>query len=184
MKLDILGHFQFFLGDGQLFSTEQNIDIYKWCPTKDENDVILATVGMAESVQFVPESRSCISSSPRTEIIARCKSRDAKLIARLLLDLANYPNKTKSFIHWWHVLHLGGAIAPDSELSSILFTFPFFDEKFATFEIDGRRIDVVWAIPISDGELAFFESEGADALEQCMEENNTVVADLFRSTIK
>jgi hypothetical protein len=183
MKLDILKHFQSTLGNSELVLSHGGTDVYKWPDPTDDGDFILSTVGMAKNIRSHIESKHSPHSRPAIEVMMFCEAHDVALAAGLLIEIAAYPKRENSFIHWWHVLPLGRPITPDSELRNLLFIPPPFDGQFATFESKGNRIDVTWVIPISDGERAVFESQGTEALEQRLEENNVVVADLYRKSI-
>lgn len=183
MKLNILRHFQSFFGVNQLVLSRGGVDVYRWAHPSNKGDVVLTTVGMAKELQLIPDGKNCISSAPRTEVMMFCNPINIGSVAPLLIDIADYPKKAKSFIHWWHVLPLGGSIVPNSQLCNVFFTFPPFDGKFATLESNDSRIDILWAIPISDGERTIFESKGTEVLEQQMEERDVVVSDFLRLSI-
>lgn len=180
MKQEILRHFQCFLGDNHLVLNRDTIDVYRWPHPTNEKVVVLTTVGMATKQQVIPHGRSCVSPRPRTEIMMLSRLDDVSLLSQLMIDVSAYPKKAHSFVHWWHVIPLGHSIVPDSRLCNLFFTFPPFESQFATLTTEEERVDILWAIAISEDERALFETRGSDVLEQTFEEGNVYVTDLFR----
>jgi len=167
-----LRHFETTLGTGELVSSRAGVEICKWPDSSFGEGFVLATVGMAEK----PLAR-------RIELLMLCARHDVEALAQVLLDLADYSESAKPSLHWFHVLPIGRAVVPDSALVHLLLTFPPYDSEFVTFENGGHRIDVLWVIPISEGERAIFDSKGVDALQNRLEERNVDVSDLFRSSV-
>jgi hypothetical protein len=181
MKQQILQHLESILGTGsQLIAASGDVEVRAWSGPGESDPRTLATVGMALKSQTVPKGKSCPSRGPRTELIMSAGSHDAPALAELLLTLAGYPKQAGSFLHWWHTLPLGRPIVPRSALTHVYLTFPFLKSEEATFHAGKVRVDLVWVVPITDGEFALFEAKGPDALEERMEEAEVVIADLMR----
>src|SRR5262245_58866534 len=174
-------HFRtFFQSPPQRILERSGITV--WLFDTDE-DRVLVTTGMYRHAQIVPVDQQCVSREPRTELMMFCAETDAERLAEMLVDVALYPQTEQCFLHWWHILPLGQPIIESSKLMSLLFTFPPFDESFATFEVSGHRIDVLWTVPITEREHAYFKTQGVDALEERFEREGVEVTDLLRKSV-
>lgn len=103
--------------------------------------------------------------------------------AELLLNVAGYPTRNSTFLHWWHTIPLGGPLLEGSALTHLLLTFPPFDEAFATILSDQCRIDILWAVPITASERELAQRQGVDALEELLEAKGAVPTDLSRAAV-
>ena len=72
----------------------------------------------------------------------------------------------------------------NTEMKHILFTSPFlWEDKLVDFNIEGKPIDFVLAIPISDKELEYKNKFGTDALETLFEKESIDIFDINRKSI-
>jgi len=69
-------------------------------------------------------------------------------------------------------------------MKHILFVPPFvWDDKLETIQLDGKKVAWLQAIPISDEERNFAQSNDSDKLEDLLEKHNADVYDLNRKSI-
>lgn len=185
MREHVLTHFEQHFGKTrELLLSREGIDVWAWPDPDDPSSVILATVGMSGRDPHVPADTLRTGPAPRTELMMVALREDARAVAMLLRDVADYPAARRTFVHWWHTLPAGRPLKPGSPLSSLLLTFPEFGgADFATFQADAKRVDVLWAVPISEPERALFAARGVDALEDALEEHAAPVADLMRPSV-
>ncbi len=165
-----------------LVTQDGGVQVYHWPDLQCQNKGLLCTAGMSNRVQAAEQAHSP-SVEPRTELICFCLLSDAGVLAHLLIDLARYPFEHDTCLHWWHSLSLGFPIVPNSHLSAILFTFPPFNAETNTFIINDYRVDLLWAIPITQAELRFCHDHGAQALEDLLLSSGANLADLNRNSI-
>lgn len=72
----------------------------------------------------------------------------------------------------------------NTEMKHILFTSPFlWEDKLVDFNIEGKPIYFVLAIPISDKELEYKNEFGTDALETLFEKESIDIFDINRKSI-
>jgi hypothetical protein len=177
----LIRHYQRFLSKEPRKVLEQDGVAIWHFDAKDGS--LLITAGMSAQVQVIPPGQECLSSRPRTELMMFVSEQDEGVLSKLLLDLASYPKAQGAFLHWWHALPLGRPIISNVELTSLLLTFPPYDDKFATIELDGERIDILWVVPISETERTYFTRYGVDALEEQFEASEIDVANLSRKSV-
>lgn len=73
---------------------------------------------------------------------------------------------------------------PNLDMKHIYFSSPYlWEDKLENFEIQGKRINFLLAIPISQTELLFKNEFGEDKLEELFESNDTNIFDLNRKSI-
>jgi hypothetical protein len=184
VRASVKKHFQRHLGVGaRKVIAGGGVDVVMWPDPDDPDTVVLATVGMAARAQHLPKEASCPSAKPRTESVMYSRKDSVRDAAALLEDLAEYPAREQTFLHWWHALPLGRAIALGSGLSSVFLSFPdFMSSEFATFTAERKRVDILWVIPISEAERKVFDARGANKLEELLESKEVPLADFARAS--
>jgi hypothetical protein len=185
MKTQVLSHLTSHLGPGgKPIIDSPDLSVFAWPWLHGNEEVALATVGMSAKKQRLPAGAECVSAEPRTELFMFSPEEQGRNSAELLNDLAAYPFRTGTFLHWWHTLPLGRPVVPGSPLDCLLFSFPPIEEKeFATFAVEGHRIDLVWVMPISRSEFEYAKVRGVEALEELLEKSNVVSSDLWRQPV-
>lgn len=73
---------------------------------------------------------------------------------------------------------------PNFEMKHIVFVAPYiWEEKLEDFELGNNKINFVLGIPISQKELEYKNKNGLDALETLLEEHDTDIFDIERSSL-
>ena len=148
---------------------EPHIDIYQFRPTGERDYWTLITGGMSNSRQSLPPGAP-EKMAPRAELMMYVREPKPWMF-RVLKELAEYPFKEETFLHWWHTVPNSGPAAPEASLLSAVFLLPPYLEEFETFsglEIDGDRVDMLWVVPITSAELAYAEEKGNSALDDLL----------------
>jgi hypothetical protein len=110
-------------------------------------------------------------------------SQDLADAAQLVKDLASYAEAKHTFLHWFHLLPLGRRLREDASVTHVLLTVPpISDAGFSTVQLEGKRIDILWVVPITESEWSFARRQGIDALEELLERTNANVLDLRRAS--
>lgn len=184
VKTEVLAHLTRVFGQpSQVVKAKGGVEVWMWLDPEDTQSGWLCTVGMSQKEQTVPSGQGCLSKEPRTELFCYCQPDHAEVLANILLDLARYPFEKKTFLFWWQTVSLGRALLPGSSVRGIFLSMPPFDLNEVTFSIQGRRIDLVWVVPVTQSEMDLFASRGAEALERALEDAEADVADLFRQAV-
>jgi hypothetical protein len=158
------------------------VSVFEWADPDEPDEVLLSTVGMSEVQHTVAPGMSSLVDDPRTELLMVARREDVAQLADLLIDLALYPRTHGTFLHWFHDLALGVPVRPASLLSCVFFSLPPVDgTDFSTFQVGGRRIDILWAIPISEAERRLKRERGTEALEDLIE--SVDLSDLSRASV-
>lgn len=182
--MTIMQHLERAFGtSGSTIVDTREVRVLLWPDPKCDELGLACTVGMSNRTQTVPKGESCPSRKPRTELMSYCHMDDANVWANLLVDLSTYPFREGGFVFWWHTLRIGRPLVRRSSLDSILFSFPPLADDQVTFLVDRKRVDLVWAIPITASEHEFCETHGIEAFEEQLEKTNVDIADLFRKPI-
>jgi hypothetical protein len=84
----------------------------------------------------------------------------------VLKALAHLPFENATFLHWRHTIDLPWLGTADPPVLSTMLLLPPFmeDEQVDSLIIDGESVNLLWVVPITDAELAYMTSHGADAL--------------------
>ena len=73
---------------------------------------------------------------------------------------------------------------PGLEMKHLYFTSPYlWQDKLEDFSVDGKAINFLLAIPISNHELNIKNEHGAEALEDLFQENEIDIFDLNRNSV-
>jgi len=137
------------------------ISVYAWPDPDGDPDVsVLVTVGMSALTQAAPPPGRCLVKEPRTELFALAPKEHELAMAHVLADLAHYPERHSSWLHWFHNLPLGDTLIPGSTLSAVFTDVPYMGAHFATISRDHGRIDILWVIPITDTERTYLKTYG------------------------
>jgi hypothetical protein len=183
-------HYEKFLGpitQPLMHSSDQkqpHIDIYQFEPTADRPYWVLITGGMSDLRQHIP-SKFAGKVAPRAEILLHA-AEPKPWMFNVLKGLAEMPFDDETFLHWWHTVPNGKPMtAEPSELTNFLFLPPYYEgADFVTLHLDGDRVDFLWMVPITDGELSYKLKYGVEALETLFEEAHmSLVIDEKRSSL-
>ncbi len=153
-------------------SKQPHIDIYQFAPTADRPYWVLITGGMSDLQQHIP-NKFVGKIAPRAEILLY-SAEPKPWMFNVLKRLAEMPFDDKTFLHWWHTVPNGKRMTDEpSELTNFLFLPPCCEgAEFGTFHLGDDRVDFLWMMPITDGELNYMLKYGAEALEDLFEKAN------------
>ncbi|GMA98787.1 suppressor of fused domain protein [Pelosinus sp. IPA-1] len=71
-----------------------------------------------------------------------------------------------------------------SDMEHLFFmTSTFLSKQLQSTVIDGKEIDWLFCVPISDKELTYYEKNGPEELEKLLLKNKIEVSDLFRKSV-
>lgn len=157
---------------------ENSVHILSADGTPDTNSTTYVTLGLAE------QDVATLSDGDRlgVEIIL--------LAHGILRDFAANVLATCAF----NALKDGFLIAPEAvhrnvitmyhngQMKHVMFVDPFL-WNLETLKAPGRAIAWLFAVPISDGELALVESGGATALQDLLEKHDVDVGDILRASV-
>ncbi len=185
LETAILAHYGRHLpSPRRLVAGSDDLRVFAWPDLDTPGSTILTTVGMSSQPQVVPSGQSCLSPEPRTELFMLVSAQGSiPSLAQALHDLAGYPRHNSTFLHWFHALPLGQPLLPGSPLSAFYFTVPPVSAAFSTLSTFTSRIDILWAIPISEAERLHFVSHGPDSLEELFEAADLDLSDPFRPCV-
>lgn len=81
--------------------------------------------------------------------------------------------------------HIVNDYIPDTHLPHILFVTPFpWEDKLATtMHLDGKSVNFLLAMPVSEAESNFLEENGFSALEHLFEQSEVDYQDPFRPSV-
>lgn len=156
------------------------IDIVTMDNKPDEGEVSFATIGLCNhDIGLTVENKPL-----RIEIAGACISEFAEfgnIISTCAFNIINSGYECHP-----------GAIFPDVvgmyyeglEMKHILFIPPFlWDDKLETLYFDDKVVTWLQAVPISEAEYEYAEENGAEALEDLLEEAEVDILDLNRRSV-
>lgn len=130
-----------------------DIKILLFPPSRTQKTWIYATMGMSDL-------GAGETSSPEVHIYSEEKNDS---IISAISGLMEHVQEEE--IHFCDVLPC--ATEGSQKCTSLLAAFPFPDgEGFPEIEIDGREIEFIWLLPVTDSELKHLKKEGYDSLEE------------------
>jgi hypothetical protein len=148
---------------------QPHVDVYQFRPSAERDHWTLVTGGMSNQRQSVPlDAPEQIA--PRAELLMYVREPQPWMF-RALKDLAEYPFKEKTFLHWWHTVPNSRPVGSDASLlSAFLFLPPYYEspETFGSLEIDGDRVDILWVVPITSAEYGYALENGNHALDELL----------------
>jgi hypothetical protein len=148
---------------------QPHIDIYQFCPTGERDYWTLITGGMSNSRQSIPPDAPA-QIARRAELMMYVREPKPWMF-RVLKELAEYPFKDETFLHWWHTVPNSRPVGSEASLlSAFLFLPPYYEdpETFGRLEIDGDRVDMLWAVPITSAEYDYALENGGNALDELL----------------
>jgi Suppressor of fused protein (SUFU) len=84
---------------------------------------------------------------------------------RSLFDMAGYPFRQNRPFGRYHSFSYDGPLASHTLSQHFFFLPPLFEgEEIDSMRIDGQQVGMLWAVPITDRELAYKDKCGATAL--------------------
>ncbi|HXD34413.1 MAG TPA: suppressor of fused domain protein [Pyrinomonadaceae bacterium] len=145
--------------------------ILKFAPSNRLPLFTFATSGMSEADD--PERMECFLLSPSSDLS----------LCELLTVIAWY-HRTNARLGWGHTVNFGRPWLPESLCDQGLFSLPYLDgPELENLDIDGKRTQFLWLIPITADERAFKIERGLEALEARMESSGFDYADPHRHSI-
>jgi hypothetical protein len=96
-----------------------------------------------------------------TELLFYAKKAE-QWLEDFLVKLAAYPFEEHTFFAPGQTLPLAGPIVPKSQLTSLVLLEPLLEHngfKVIT-EVPGKRIEIIWALPITESERQLIISQG------------------------
>ena len=159
---------------------EASVDIVSCGDSPWEGVTSYSTVGVSD----IPLVKDGNELDIRTEMVGACGSQ--------FTDFPNYLSTAAFFVINSGWLAAPGVIFPDvlsmyeasDTMKHFLFLPPFlWDERLRTLDLRGRKVAWLLAIPISQAELEFAESEGVSALEDRFEAHQIDIFDLKRASV-
>jgi hypothetical protein len=142
-----------------------HVDVYRVQPSNERPYWTLITGGMSDARQNIPKEATAISG--RTEIMMYVPEPQPWFYNELIW-LGEMPFKQKTFLHWYHTapresLH---EVEP-TKLTYFYFLPPYFEnEEFDSLKIEGDKVDILWAIPITRREREYAVKNGGRELEE------------------
>ena len=130
-----------------------------------------ATCGMSEADDT--ERVECFLLSPSSEQ-SHCE----------LLTVVAWYHRTNARLGCGHTVNFGRPWFPDSLCDHGLFSLPYLHgPELEILEVDGRRTQFLWLIPITAEERAFKVEHGLEALEERFESSGFDYADPRRRSV-
>ena len=160
-----------------------HIDIYQFAPNADRPFWILATGGMSDLRQPIPEDHE--GPAPRAEIFMYADE-PSNWMFNVLKGLAEMPFDYDVYLHWFHTVPNGQPMtAEPSNLTSFFFLPPYFERhELSDLKIDGDGVDFLWMIPITEKEREYAMEKGSQALEEVFEKAGLeTILDLSRDSL-
>ena len=160
------------IGEYVMHSTDDaqpHIDIYQFRPSAERDYWTLITGGMSNHRQSLPPDAP-EQMAPRAELLMYVREPKPWMF-RALKDLAEYPFKEETFLHWWHTVPNSRPVGSEASLlSAFLFLPPYYEnpETFGSLEIDGDRVDMLWVVPITNAEHGYALENGNHALDELL----------------
>jgi len=149
-----------------------HIDLYVFPADGQRDFVAVLTGGMSDLAMAVPDGSSA---EPHIELIMGI-GQHQHWATNLLKLVAEYPFEGGTFYDVHHTVPFGGELGDGSSLSAFLFVRPsFLPEGLARFEVDGKRIGFLHAVPITTAEHQFAVAEGSDKLEALLETHGYLI---------
>jgi hypothetical protein len=103
------------------------------------------------------------------------------VLPKRIAMLAAYPHKGNKSIDNEHTIPLGEPIVPNSQLTSVIFTPPYFDPPgFHHINMGSYHIRILWVIPLYESEREFKIKDGWKSLRKIFEEKHVAIGDLMR----
>lgn len=150
---------------------QPHIDVYQFRPSADRDYWTLITGGMSDIRQPVPpEAPEYVA--PRAELLMYVREPKPWMF-RALKELAEYPSRHDTCLHWWHTVSNSRSIEHGaSSFSAFFFLPPYFEnpQTFGSLKIAGERVDMLWVVPITSAELDYALERGSEALDELLTE--------------
>lgn len=109
------------------------------------------------------------------------EEKDAPACAKLLCDVVKYGREVAG-ISYYHSIQLCGGV-PGTQIQGILTTWPALAEEFMPLEVEGRRVDLLWVLPLMRGEFEFIRQNGAEAFEERLAVAGVEITNLSRAPV-
>ena len=182
--VDLLTHLRSHLGESSHEVLRAGpVSVRAWPDPDGDVDVrVLVTLGMSALPHASPPPGRCVVADPRVELLLLCPVAYESEFARLLVDLAGYPESENTWLHWFHNLALGGPFLSGSALTAAFTDVPFLGAAFSTFEHLGLRIDLLWVVPITAAEHQCLLANGFDVFTEVFEAAEPCITDPFRAS--
>jgi hypothetical protein len=85
-----------------------------------------------------------------------------------------------------HIVPIGGPLVPGSACTRIYLSLPYtYGPELEVLELpDGRQLQVLWAMPITEEERTLARASGADALEEAFETEEVEYWNPYRTSVR
>lgn len=152
-----------------------DLHIAKVIPALPGQPWVFATIGAWRGTE---------SEDHGTEFVAVARSEAAAVIAHLGQLAYYHAGPRENRLGVGHTLSIGEGWVPESPLDALLISLPYlWGPKLEHCQLEGRHIQVLWAIPIYESERVFRREQGLDALEQRFEDVSFDYLDPFRPPV-
>lgn len=149
-----------------------HVDLYVFPPDRQRDFVVVLTGGMGDLPMAVPDGSGA---EAHIELLMGI-GQHQHWATNLLKVVAEYPFDHGAFYDVHHTVPFGGELGDGSSLSAFLFLRPrFLPEHLGKFELDGKRIGFLQAVPITTAEHQFAVAAGSDKLEALLERHGYLI---------
>lgn len=181
-------HYKKYLGDfSRVIHTiaedrKPYIDIYEIPPQKGRYFWTYVTGGMSDIAQNIGSDSGNVN--PYTELVIY--TNEKSLWARkVLYNLAYFPFLNNTYVQYSSTVEFDFPFIEESEMKNAVLMDTKVEERgFHDFQLDGRRINFLRVLPISDKELEIKNNSGLSALLNKLSESQVdFIVDIMRKSI-
>jgi hypothetical protein len=152
-----------------------DLHIAKVAPAQAEEAWVFATIGAWRATE---------SEEHGLELVAAARSEAAAVMTHLGQLAYYHAGPPENRLGVGHTLRIGEGWVPSSPLDALLISLPYpWGPALEHCQLEGRHIQVLWAIPIHESERVFRGEHGLEALEQRFEDVSLDYLDPFRAPV-
>jgi hypothetical protein len=78
---------------------------------------------------------------------------------------------------------MGRKLLSGSSIEGVLLSMPPLSAEQMSFDVGGNRVDILWVVPLTRGELAYARKSSVQALEDLLEARDIDISDLYREDL-
>lgn len=158
------------------------IDIYEIPPQKGRYFWTYITGGMSDIAQNVNIGSNSIN--PYSELIIYTSEKSI-WARKVLYNLAYHPFLNNSYVQYSSTVEFDFPFVEEAEMKNALLLDTKVEERgFMDFELDGKKINFLRVLPLSDKELEFKNKNGMSALLNKFSESQVdFVVDIMRKSV-